>query len=56
MLDLLWIYTLIHAFFADRANNMPLFRMWIVRNYALTFAAVILRLWLPILWAFYGFA
>lgn len=55
LLDIVWLYSIIETIIADKNNDMPRFRMWIVRNYALTFAAVTLRLWLPILWAFYSF-
>ncbi len=35
------------AYAAIRARDIELHRRWMVRNFALTFAAVTLRLWLP---------
>ena len=55
MLAVLWLYSIAKAIRADSAGDMTSFRIWIVRNYALTFAAVTLRLYIPILWSFYGF-
>lgn len=55
MLAVLWIYSIVRAIRADVMGDMTSFRIWIVRNYALTFAAVTLRLYIPILWSFYGF-
>jgi len=55
ILDLVWIWSVIQAMIADKKSDMPGFRIWIVRNYALTFAAITLRLWLPLLWSIYDF-
>ena len=42
-----WIYTGSRAYLAIRARDIVSHRRWMVRNFALTFAAVTLRLWLP---------
>lgn len=42
-----WLYTGLRAYFAIRARDIVSHRRWMVRNFALTFAAVTLRLWLP---------
>jgi len=42
-----WLYTGLRAYLAIRARNIVSHRRWMVRNFALTFAAVTLRLWLP---------
>ncbi len=46
-LALLWLYTGLRAYLAVRAGDIAAHRRWMVRNFALTFAAVTLRLWLP---------
>ena len=46
-LALAWLVTGSCAYRAIRAGNVALHRRWMVRNFALTFASVTLRLWLP---------
>ena len=46
-LALAWLYTGSRAYLAIRARDVVSHRRWMVRNFALTFAAVTLRLWLP---------
>jgi uncharacterized membrane protein len=46
-LALLWLYTGYRAYRAIRARDIASHRRWMVRNFALTFAAVMLRLYLP---------
>lgn len=46
-LALAWLYTGLRAWLAIRARHVPEHRRWMLRNFALTFAAVTLRLWLP---------
>lgn len=46
-LALAWLFTGFRAFRAIRGGDVPSHRRWMARNYALTFAAVTLRLWLP---------
>ena len=48
-LALAWLYTGARAYVAIRGRDIVSHRRWMVRNYALTFAAVTLRLWLPLL-------
>jgi len=43
-----WLYTGFRAYRAIRARDTALHRRWMVRNFALTFAAVTLRIWLPL--------
>lgn len=42
-----WLFTGFRAFRDIRAGDVASHRRWMVRNFALTFAAVTLRLWLP---------
>ncbi len=46
-LALLWLYTGLRAYRAIRAGDVARHRRWMLRNFALTFAAVTLRLWVP---------
>lgn len=46
-LALLWLYTGYRAWRAIRAADVASHRRWMVRSFALAFAAVTLRLWLP---------
>ena len=49
-MDLAWIYTTyrgVHAIIVEK--NVAVHRDWITRSYAVTFAAVTLRLWVPVL-------
>ena len=46
-LALAWLYTGLRAYRAIRARDIVAHRRWMVRNFALAFAAVTLRLWLP---------
>lgn len=47
LLAMLWLSTGIMAYLRIRQGNFEAHREWMIRNYALTFAAVTLRLWLP---------
>jgi uncharacterized membrane protein len=46
-LALAWLYTANHAWGEARARNFAAHRRWMIRNFALTFAAVTLRIYLP---------
>jgi uncharacterized membrane protein len=46
-LALAWLYTGLRAYASIRARDVAAHRRWMVRNFALTFAAVMLRLYLP---------
>ncbi len=48
-LDLVWVVTTYLGVRAILNNDVPSHRRWITRSYAITFAAVTLRLWVPIL-------
>lgn len=48
MLALIWLTTAGLAFATIRKGNVERHREWMLRNYALTFGAVTLRLWLPL--------
>ena len=48
-LGILWLWTGWNAYRNIRAGNKNIHREWMIRNYALTFSAVTLRLWLGIL-------
>jgi Predicted membrane protein (DUF2306) len=43
-----WLYTGLRAYLAVRAEDFASHRTWMIRNFSLTFAAVTLRLYLPI--------
>lgn len=55
ILAVIWFYSCIRAILADRSNDMPAFRLWMVRNYTLTFAAVTLRIYLGLFFATLGY-
>jgi uncharacterized membrane protein len=42
-----WLYTGLRAYRAIRGRDVAAHRRWMVRNFALTFAAVMLRLYMP---------
>ena len=46
-LALAWLYTGSHALGAAQGRDFVSHRRWMIRNFALSFAAVTLRLWLP---------
>jgi len=46
-LALAWLCSGFRAYLAIRARDITAHRRWMVRNFALTFAAVTLRLYLP---------
>ncbi len=48
LLALLWLYTGLRAYLSIRAGAIAEHRKWMVRNFALTLAAVTLRLYVPI--------
>ncbi len=48
-LAILWFYTNYMAYTSILKRDIVKHQYWMIRNYALTFAAVTLRLWLPIL-------
>ncbi len=50
-LAILWLATGAMAYMSIRRGDVKTHRQWMIRNFALTFAAVTLRLWLPILTA-----
>lgn len=46
-LAILWLFSGFMAYKHIRNKNLDLHRDWMTRNYALTFAGVMLRLWMP---------
>ncbi|WP_329081064.1 MULTISPECIES: DUF2306 domain-containing protein [unclassified Streptosporangium] len=46
ILVMAWLYTLAMAYRSIRCGEVQLHRIWMIRNYALTFAAVTLRVYL----------
>jgi uncharacterized membrane protein len=48
-LALFWLYSGAQAYIAIRRGNVQVHRRWMLRNYALTFAAATLRIELPLL-------
>lgn len=49
LLAIAWLVTTIMAYLAIKNKKINKHQKWMIRSYALTFAAVTLRLWLPIL-------
>lgn len=49
LLAIAWLITTVMAYTAIKNKKISKHQKWMVRSYALTFAAVTLRLWLPIL-------
>lgn len=47
-LAIFWLGTLVPAIVNARNGDIAAHRRWMIRNYALTYAAVTLRIWLPI--------
>jgi uncharacterized membrane protein len=47
-LALLWLYTDVQAYTSIRRLHVAEHERWMIRNYALAFAAVTLRIWLPL--------
>jgi uncharacterized membrane protein len=48
-LGVLWLVTGWRAYRAIRSKDVVSHRAWMMRNFALTYAAVMLRIWLPLL-------
>jgi len=48
-LAVLWFFTGLQAYRKVRAGNISAHRQWMIRNFALTFAAVTLRNWMPLM-------
>lgn len=55
LLAIIWLYSCYKAFISVRTNKFTEFKIWIVRNYALTFAAVTLRIYLGIFFGTMGY-
>lgn len=53
-LAIFWLYTTIQAFLTIKRKEVKLHEQWMTRSYALCFAAVTLRLWLPLLLGGFG--
>lgn len=51
ILAVLWFTSIIFAFTKVKMGKIKEHQKWMIRNYALTFAAVTLRIWLPIVLA-----
>ncbi|MEZ4811468.1 MAG: DUF2306 domain-containing protein [Allomuricauda sp.] len=53
-LGLIWLYTTLRAYFAIRGKDLSLHQGMMVYSYAACFAAVTLRIWLPLLTIVFG--
>lgn len=53
-LGLVWLYTTLNAYFAIRKGDIQLHQGMMVYSYAACFAAVTLRIWLPLLTIAFG--
>lgn len=47
-LAILWLFTTFNAYTSIQKKQIILHQQWMIRSYALTFAAVTLRLWIPL--------
>jgi uncharacterized membrane protein len=47
-LSVLWLYTGWRAYSAIKSKNIEQHQNWMIRNYALSWAGVMLRIWLPL--------
>ena len=48
LLAVVWLFSTTRGYVAIRAHDEPTHRRWMMRSYALTFAAVTLRIYIPI--------
>jgi hypothetical protein len=48
LLAILWVSSTMTAYVCIRRGRVDLHRKWMLRSYSLTFAAVTLRIWLPL--------
>ncbi len=55
LLSIGWLITMFQALVHIKKRNIQGHQKWMLRNYALTFAAVTLRIWLPLFTVFFGF-
>ncbi|UII78554.1 DUF2306 domain-containing protein [Flagellimonas sp. CMM7] len=53
-LGIIWLYTTLKAYFAIRAKDLALHQGMMIYSYAACFAAVTLRIWLPLLTMAFG--
>lgn len=53
-LGLIWLFTTIRAYIAVKNNDLSLHQGMMIYSYALCFAAVTLRIWLPLLTIIWG--
>lgn len=53
-LGIIWLYTTLKAYFAIRAKDLALHQGMMIYSYAVCFAAVTLRIWLPLLTIAFG--
>ncbi|MGE6259256.1 DUF2306 domain-containing protein [Heyndrickxia sporothermodurans] len=54
LLSVLWLISAYKAFIRVKNNQIQKHQNWMMRNYSLTFAAVTLRLWLPLFVLLFG--
>lgn len=47
-LAVLWLFTTFNAYTSIQKKKIVFHQQWMIRSYALTFAAVTLRIWLPL--------
>lgn len=55
LLSIGWLFTVFQALVHIKKRNIQGHQKWMLRNYALTFAAVTLRIWLPLFTVLFGF-
>ncbi|MFP3919262.1 DUF2306 domain-containing protein [Lysinibacillus telephonicus] len=54
-LSVFWLLTAFQALVNVKNKNIQEHQKWMIRNYSLTFAAVTLRMWLPLFTLMFGF-
>lgn len=55
LLAIFWFIFSLMAYLKIREGDVQEHKIWMIRSYALTFAAVTLRIWLPVFGAFYEY-
>ncbi len=55
LLAVLWLLTTFNAYIAQKNDDIETYKVWIIRSFALTFAAVTLRIYMGIFFIIFGY-
>ncbi len=55
LLAVFWLFTTFKAYIAQKNDDIEMYKIWIVRSFALTFAAVTLRIYMGIFFIIFGY-